>query len=97
MLFKSNKFFDLKSKKTLVKLIIQKLILMKTCDHTEILKTINQFMSIFLFCFLHVTGKSYHFLRFNYLEMFFCCILKGCVHYMCASLFYKSKQKHFSD
>ena len=31
MLFKSNKLFDLKSKKTLVKIVIQKLILLKTC------------------------------------------------------------------
>ena len=34
MLFKSNKFCDLKSKKALVKLVFQKLISLKTCDHT---------------------------------------------------------------
>ena len=32
--FQINKVFDLKSKKTLVKLVNQKLILLKMCDHT---------------------------------------------------------------
>ena len=75
MLFKSNKFFDLKSKKALVKLVIQKLILLKTCDHTvkywQPSITLCQFFNFFFFFFLHITAKSYHFLRFNYLEVWF--------------------------
>ena len=47
MLFKSNKFFELKSKKTLVKPVIQKLILLNVCSYCGILTTSNQFMSIF--------------------------------------------------
>ena len=44
-------------------------------SYCEILTNINQLMSIFQF-FLHVSGKSYHFLRFNYLEICFSpCIL----------------------
>ena len=52
MLFKSDKFFDLKSEKTtLVKLVIQKIdITENICDHT-----VNFFLFLF---FLHVTGKS---------------------------------------
>ena len=74
MLFKSNKFFDLKSNKALVKLFIQKLLLLKTCDYTVKYwqPSINlcQFFICFFF-FLHVTGKSYHFFKFNYLEICF--------------------------
>ena len=51
MLFKSNKFFDLKSKRTSVKLV----------------KSIN--LCQFFNFLLHITGKSCHILRFNYLEM----------------------------
>ena len=51
MLFESNKFFDLKSKATSVKLV----------------KSINLYQ--FFNFLLHITGKSCHILRFNYLEM----------------------------
>ena len=51
MLFKSNQFFDLESKKTLVKLV----------------KSIN--LCHFFNFLLHITVKSCHVLRFNYLEM----------------------------
>ena len=69
MLFKSNKFFDLKSKKVLVKLVIQKLISLKTCDHTVEYSQLSINLCQFFSFLLHVTGNSYHFLRFNYLEM----------------------------
>ena len=69
MLCKSNKFFDLKSKKTLVKLVIQKMILLKTCDHTVEYWQLSINLRQFFNFLLHVRGKSYHFLRFNYLEM----------------------------
>ena len=49
--FKSNQFFDLKSKKTLVKLV----------------KSIN--LCQFFNFLLHITVKSCHVLRFNYLEI----------------------------
>ena len=65
MLLKSNKFFDLKSKKTLVKLVIQKLILLKTCHHTvEHWQLSINLCQFFNFLSL-VTGESYLFLRFN--------------------------------
>ena len=51
MLFKSNKFFDLKSKRTSVKLV----------------KSIN--VCQFLNFLLHITGKSCHILKFNYVKM----------------------------
>ena len=69
MLLKSNKLFDLKSKKTLVKLVNQKLILLKTCDHTVEYWQLSINLCQFFNFLLHVTGKRYHFLRFNYLEM----------------------------
>ena len=46
MLFKSNKFFDLTNEKTLVKLVIQKLILLKTC--MIILWNIDNYQSIYV-------------------------------------------------
>ena len=46
MLFKSNKFLDLKSKKVLLKLVIQKLVLLKTC--VIILWNIDHYQSIYV-------------------------------------------------
>ena len=69
MLFKSDKFFDLKSKKALLKLVIQKLISLKTCDHTVEYSQLSINLCQFFNFLLHATGKNYHFLRFNYLEM----------------------------
>ena len=62
MLFKSNKFFDLKSKKTLVKLVIQKLILLKT--FVIILWNIDNYQSIYViflifFCILQVKAVMF--------------------------------------
>ena len=62
MRFKSNKFFDLKSKKTLVKVVIQKLILLKTC--VIILWSIGNYQSIYVnfsifFCMLHVDAITF--------------------------------------
>ena len=62
MLFKSNKFFDLKSKKTLVKLVIQKLILLKT--FVIILWNIDNYLSIYVdfsifFCILQVNAVTF--------------------------------------
>ena len=62
MLFKSNKFFDLKSKKTLVKLVIQKLILLKT--FVIILWNIDNYQSIYVnfsifFCMLQVKAITF--------------------------------------
>ena len=62
MLFKSNKFFDLKTKKALVKLVIQKLISLKTCDHTveywQLSINLCQFFKFF-FCMLQVTAITF--------------------------------------
>ena len=62
MLFKSNKLFDLKSKKTLVKLVIQKLILLKT--FVTILWNIDNYQSIYVnfsifFCILQVKAVMF--------------------------------------
>ena len=62
MLFKSNKFFDLTNEKTLVKLVIQKLILLKTC--MIILWNIDNYQSIyvnfsFFFCMLQIKAKTF--------------------------------------
>ena len=62
MRFKSNKFFDLKSKKTLVKVVIQKLILLKTC--VIILWSIGNYQSIYVnfsifFCMLDVDAITF--------------------------------------
>ena len=69
MLFKSNKFFDLKSQKNISERVIQKSMLLKTCDHTVEYWQLSIKVCQFFSFLLHVTGKSYHFLRFNYLEM----------------------------
>ena len=55
MLFKSNKLFNLKTKKALVKLVIQKLVLLKTfVTYCGILTTVNVCLSVCLSVWLSV-------------------------------------------
>ena len=70
MLFKSNKFFNLKSKRNVSETSYPKIdITENMCDHTVEYWQLSINLCQFFNFLLHVTGKSYHFFRFNYLEV----------------------------
>ena len=69
MLFKSNKFFDLKSKKNSETSYPKIDITENICDHTVEYWQLSINLCHFFNFLLHITGKSCHVLRFNYLEM----------------------------
>ena len=67
MLFKSNKFFDLKSKKNSETSYPKIDITENICDHTVEYWQLSINLCHFFNFLLHITGKSCHVLRFNYL------------------------------
>ena len=69
MLFKSNKFFDLKSKKNSETSYPKIDITENICDHTVEYRQLSINLCQFFNFLLNNSGKSCHFLRFNYLEM----------------------------
>ena len=85
MLSKSNNLFDLKSKKNITETSYPKINITENIyciiKHSLIiLWNIDNSQSIygnFSFFFLHFTSKSYHFLRFKYLDM---CYLLVFIH-----------------
>ena len=70
MLFKSNNLFDLKSKKNISETSYPKIVITENmCDQTVEYWQLSINLCQFFNFLLHATGKNYHFLRFNYLEM----------------------------